>query len=61
MADSFVGRLLTPRIALLANAGLVIAGSVAGLLNVVDTVSAALIVLIGFLGIAIVVVGQRGS
>ena len=58
---SLVDRLLTPKLALLANGALVIAGSVAGLFGILDTISGAVVVAIGFLGIGLVLYGQRRS
>ncbi|MDJ1433916.1 hypothetical protein [Halostagnicola sp. A-GB9-2] len=58
-ASSMVGRILTPRVALFANVGLVVTGSVLGLLGLIDPVSGILIVVIGFLGVLASLSGYR--
>lgn len=60
-SSSPVGRVLSPRVALMANIALVMAGSTAGLLGIVDTVSGVLVVLLGCVGIAITLAGKRGG
>ena len=51
-------QLFTPRMALYANLGLVFAGSVLGLLGLVDIITGAILVVIGFVGIAVVLLGS---
>ena len=54
-------RLYTPRVALLANLGLVFTGSILALLGTIDYVSAAIMVLLGFTGVAITMIGRTSS
>ena len=51
--SSVTDRVFTPRVALIANIALVFAGSVLALLGMIDMVSGILIVVIGFVGIAV--------
>ena len=53
-------QLFTPRMALYANLGLVFAGSVLGLLGLIDLVTGAMLVVIGFVGVAVVLLGSSG-
>ncbi|GAB7019879.1 hypothetical protein [Halostagnicola bangensis] len=57
--SSIVGKILTPRVAVFANVGLVVTGSVLGLLRLIDSVSGILIVVIGFLGVLASIFGYR--
>ncbi|MCU4926249.1 hypothetical protein OB905_09670 [Halobacteria archaeon AArc-dxtr1] len=59
--SSLSERVFTPRAALLANLGLVFAGSVLGLLNLVDTLVGVVIVLTGALGASVVLLESRRS
>lgn len=57
--SSLVDRIRSPRAAMLANLALVMTGAVLALLSVVDVVTGAVIVGLGFAGVAVTLVGQR--
>ncbi|MXV63104.1 hypothetical protein GS429_13705 [Natronorubrum sp. JWXQ-INN-674] len=59
--SSFLEFLRSPRAAVLANLALVMTGSVLALLGVVDFLTGGIIVGLGFAGIVVTLLGQRGG
>ncbi|ELY52565.1 hypothetical protein [Natronolimnohabitans innermongolicus] len=59
--SSVLDRVRSPRVALLANVALVMTGSVLALLAIVDIVTGALIVVIGFVGVLVSLLGRRSE
>ncbi|WP_263019242.1 hypothetical protein [Natronobiforma cellulositropha] len=53
--------LSTPRTALYANLGLVITASVLALLELISVTAAALMVVLGFAGVAVSILGMRSA
>lgn len=51
----------SPRAALLANVALVMTGSILALLAIVDMITGMLIVVIGFVGILVSLLGRQGD
>ncbi|GAB3028508.1 hypothetical protein GCM10025298_16300 [Natronobiforma cellulositropha] len=59
--ESPVMDLSTPRTALYANLGLVITASVLALLELISVTAAALMVVLGFAGVAVSILGMRSA
>ena len=59
MGSPLLERLRSPRVALLANVALVMAGSTLALLSLVDLVTGVVIVAIGLVGVYVSLLGYR--